>query len=161
MGPLDLSAVSGNREWQDTWQVRFAATYRWSSLLHCDTGRALEREIGNRLTETDDRFEDMKRLTVITIRSHLGKIKSSAESIASRRQTIETAEEGLRIARESYRAGVIKNSDLLGAELSLTEARAGYIKALYDYHVSLAALGRDGGEEARGLVVMEEGNENQ
>jgi len=154
-GSMEMSSVTGNREWQDTWQIRAAATYRWSSLIPFDSGRAMEREEKETLEGIDEKIKDLKRATVIAVRGHYGKIHSSSRSIVSQRNNIETATEGLRIARESYRAGVIRNTELLSAELSLTTARTGYIRALYDYSISMAALRRDAGADVDSILFRE------
>ena len=155
LGPMEMNTVTGNREWQDTWQVRVAATYRWSSLIPADTGRARAREEDERKKEIDEKLADMKRSTAIAVRSHYGRLRAAYDSIISQKKNIETADEGLRIARESYRAGVIRNADLLGAELSLTLARTGYIKALYDYNISTAALCRESGADVTAILFRE------
>ncbi|HOO70184.1 MAG TPA: TolC family protein [Spirochaetota bacterium] len=155
----DFSNLTGKREWQETWQVRVAATYRWSSLLPVDSQRALEREQKEKIKEAEERLIQVRRLTAITVRSLYGKLCTAYEAILSQEKNVETAEEGLRIARESYRAGVIKNADLLSAELSLTSARMGYIKGLYDYYVSMAELDRETGMQSSDIIFRENTNE--
>jgi len=157
--PFDLSQVTGTRQWQDTWQVRVAATYRWGDFLPVSTSRAREREEKAKLKEAELGLVQLKRMTAIAIRIHFGRLKTAYETILSSKQNIETAREGLRIARESYRAGVVKNADLLNAELSLTRARTGYISAVYSYYVSKAELEKEMGIEKNALVFMEDTNE--
>ncbi len=62
---------------------------------------------------------------------------------------------GLRIARESYRNGLVKNAELLDAELALTEARTGFIRSLHDYHVSRAELARQIGVGSDSMIFGE------
>ena len=62
----------------------------------------------------------MKQLIGISIRAGYSRLLTSSMTIKSQKENVESAEEGLRIARESYRAGVIKNSELLAAEFALT-----------------------------------------
>ncbi|MFW5861179.1 MAG: TolC family protein [Spirochaetota bacterium] len=157
MGPSpDLSQVTGEREWQNTWQVRVAATYRWGSLLPVDKVQAKKREEGYRLEEAGEKLLQLKRRIAINIRYNHTGLLSAYQSIQSQDENVNTAEEGLRIARESYRAGVITNAELLGSELALTEARTGYIKAVYEYHLSLARLNRETGTEIEHLIFGEE-----
>ena len=152
---MEMTSVTGNREWQDTWQVRAAATYRWSSLIPADTSRARAREENQRKNEMNEKLTDLKRATAIAVRSHHGRLCAAYDSIILQKKNIETADEGLRIARESYRAGVIRNSDLLSAELSLTLARTSYIKALYDYSINTAALCRESGADVTAILFRE------
>lgn len=152
---FDLSKISGTSEWQNTWQFRVAATYRWSSLIPADPTRAVEREEALKIHEADEEIARIKRLIGISIRAGYSRLVTSSMTIRSQRENVSTAEEGLRIAREAYRAGVIKNFELLAAELSLTNARTGYINAINGYYTSLAELKREMGVDNE-RVIMEE-----
>jgi outer membrane protein len=150
---MDFSGISGTDEWQKTWQVRVAATYRWGAVIPADPTRAAGREEALKLREAEEDLNKLKRLIGISIRSNYSKLNTSCLSIDSQKRNVETALEGLRIARESYKAGIIKNSDLLSAELSLTNARTGYINAIYGYYVSLAELKKDIGIEDDRIIL--------
>lgn len=152
-GYLDLSRIAGSGKWQGNWQVRVAATYRWGSLLPVDSGRAREREADERMKEAEAELDKVRRLIVISIKSSYSSLLTAHRSIDSHRENVETAREGLRIARESYRAGVITSADLFGAQVALTQARAGFIKGVNDYHLSLAKLKRETGIEDVGLLL--------
>jgi outer membrane protein TolC len=151
----DLSRLTGEREWQRNWQVNAAATYRWGTLIPAHGERALERKERLRIREMDERIEQIKRATAITVRSSYGSLVSACESIRSQKKNIETAEEGLRIAWESYRNGLVKNAELLDAELALTEARTGFIRALYDYYINRAELSRQTGAGSDSMIFGE------
>jgi len=142
---IDLSGISGTDEWQDTWQVRVAATYRWGAIIPADQTRAAEREEKLKLLEAEEELLQLKRLIGISIRSNYSRFITSFLTMKNQKENIAAAEEGMRIARESYRAGIIKNSELLSAELSLTNARTSYINAVYGHYVSLAELKKDTG----------------
>jgi outer membrane protein len=154
LGPMepDMSAITGTREWQTTWQIRVAATYRWGTLFPTDSIRALEREERLRIRQAEEELLKLKRIIAISIKSSYSGLVTSFHTIISRRDNVETAREGLRIAKESYRAGVIKNSELLSAQFSLTEARTGYINAVNQYYLSLAELKRETGIEDEKLI---------
>ncbi len=157
MGPFspDFSQISGTDQWQTTWQVRVAATYRWGSLLPTDPVKASVREEDEQLKLAAEELASVRKLIGISIRSGYSKLLTSSMTIKSQRENVATAEEGLRIARESYRAGVIKNSDLIAAEYALTSAKTGFINAVYNYHVALAELRREtGGDDA--IIFTEE-----
>jgi outer membrane protein len=152
---IDLSNVTGNDEWQKTWQVRVAATYRWGTLIPADSIRAAEREEKLKIKEAEEELLKLKRLIAISIRSNYSRLITSYLTIKSQKENVSTAEEGLRIARESYRAGVIKNSELLSTELTLTNARTGYINSIYGYYVSLAELKKEIGINDDGIIMEE------
>lgn len=152
VGYMDLSKIAGDGKWQPNWQVQIAATYRWSALLPFDSTRAQARESKERMKETEEEILKVKRLITISIKSSYSNLVTSCRTITSHRENVEKAKEGLRIARESYRAGVIKNSELIGAQVPLTQAQAGYINAVNTYYQSLAKLKKDIGVEDDGII---------
>jgi len=102
-----------------------------------------ERQQEIQMREAKEELNRLKHSIALSINSSYSKLVSAYLTIKSQKENIKTAQEGLRIARESYKEGIIKNSDLLAAELSLTKARTLYINALYSYYVALAELKRD------------------
>jgi outer membrane protein TolC len=151
----DFTQLSGDDRWQNTWQVRASATYRWSALMPTDRDSVQEREWELKAREAEAELEKLKQLTAISVRAACSKAATSSESVKSRRENVEAAKEGLRIARESYRAGVIKNSELLAAELALTGARADHISAIHSYYTAAAELKRETGLENLNIQSME------
>lgn len=156
---MDLSRIAGSGKWQPNWQVRVAATYRWGSLIPVDSIRAQEREARERMKEAEEEISKVKRLISISIKSSYSSLLTSQQTIYSHKSNVEKAKEGLRIARESYRAGVIKNSELFGAQVSLTQAQAGYINAINTYYQSLAKLRKDIGVEDESIIFGGEKHE--
>ncbi|HOJ28307.1 MAG TPA: TolC family protein [Spirochaetota bacterium] len=156
---IDLSAITGTRQWQTTWQVRVAATYRWGALAPVDTVQGVEREQKEKLKEINQQILQLKQAIAIAVRADYGRLMTAYQSMVSQRKNIETATEGLRVAKESYKAGVIKNADLLNAELQLTSARMGYIKAINDFWYAVAQLKKDTGFDCTDLIFAEVHNE--
>jgi outer membrane protein TolC len=152
IGYMDLSKIAGDRKWQPNWQVAVAATYRWSALIPADSTRAQAREARERMREAEEEISKVRRLVMISVKSSYSNLLTSYQTIYSHRENVEKAKEGLRIARESYRAGVIKNSELFGAQVLLTQAQAGYINAINTYYQSLAKLRKDIGTEDEGII---------
>ncbi len=155
--PPDFSQISGSDQWQNTWQVRVAATYRWGSLIPTDPVKAAVREEEESIRIAEEELGNVTKLIGISIRSGYSKLMTAALTIGSQKENVELAEEGLRIARDSYRAGVIKNSDLIAAEYSLTAARTGFVTAVHNYHVALAELRKETGSDDDGILFSEEG----
>lgn len=153
---MDLSSITGTREWQTTWQVRVAATYRWGALAPVDTVQGIEREQKEKLKEIEQQLQQLKQSIAIAVRADYGRLVTAYQTIVSQRKTIETAAEGLRVAKESYKAGVIKNADLLNAELHLTSARMGYIKAINDFWCAVAQLKKDTGFDCTDIIFSKE-----
>ena len=67
-------------------------------------------------------------------------VEASEERIYAQEKNIEQAEEALSIAEVRYRSGAITNLEVLDAQLTVTRARLGYLKALYDHNVAMAEL---------------------
>jgi outer membrane protein TolC len=143
--PIDFSQLTGDDKWQNTWQVKVAATYRWGSLFRVDSNSSFSREEALIAREGEEELMKLKRLIAININSGYSKLLTSYLTIVSQKENVETAGEGVRIARESFRAGVIKNSELLTSELALTSARTGYINAINSYYTALAELKKETG----------------
>jgi len=157
LGPvkIDMTPITGNKSWQNTWQVRVAATYRWGALLPVDPKRSEERESEEEMKESDEDLLRLKRRISISIKSSYLNFVTAYHSIMALRENVRSAEEGLRVARDSYRVGLIKNSELLTAELDLTSARSGFINAVNQYYISLADLKKELGSENDRLIFPE------
>lgn len=153
----DLSSITGSESWQTTWQIRVAATYRWGSLFPVDQVKAYVREEEEELKAVAEELENISRLICLSIRSSHAKLLTASLSIDTQKEGVALAEEGLRIARESYRAGVIKNSELIAAEYALTAAKTSLITSLYNYHVAVAELRKELGIAEDEIIFMEKG----
>jgi len=146
-GPFapDFSQLSGDDKWQNTWQVKLAATYRWGSLFQIDSNASYAREEEIIIKQAGEEMLKLKRLISININSGYSKLLTSYLTILSQKENVETAGEGLRIARESFKAGVLKNSDLISSEYALTSAKTSYITAINSYYSALADLKKEAG----------------
>jgi outer membrane protein TolC len=146
-GPFapDLSQISGDDKWQNTWQIKLAATYRWGSLFRLDSNSAFAKEEELMIKQAKEEMLKLKRLIAINVNSCYSKLLTAYLTIVSQKENVETATEGLRIAKESFRAGVIKNSDLLSSQFALTSAKTSYINAINSYYTALAELKKETG----------------
>jgi outer membrane protein len=158
-GYLNLSRIAGNGAWQPNWQVQIAATYRWGSLIPIDSTRAQEREAKIMMEEAGEELNKVTRLLTISIKSSYSNLLTAYQTIYSHKENVQKAQEGLRIARESFRAGVIKNSDLLAAQVQLIQAKTGYINSINTYYLSLAQLRKEIGVEDEAIILGGKGNE--
>lgn len=151
-GSPDFSRITGDREWQNIWQVRVAATYRWGALLPFESSSVHAKEEKINIQQAEVELLKLKRLIAISIKSNYSELLTSYYTIISRKENLGKAEEGLRIARESYRAGVIKNSELLAAQFALTEAQTGYVNSINRYYLSIAALQKEMGVDDENII---------
>ncbi len=154
-GPVqpDFSKLTGDSQWQNTWQVRVAATYRWGSLFNVDSNSSFSREENFRIQEGEQDLIKLKKLIAMNIKSGYSKLLTSYLTIVSQKENVDTAGEGVRIARESFRAGVIKNSELLASELALASAKTGYINAINTYYAALADLKKETGLSDDSIIL--------
>ena len=147
-----INDIKGTSAWQNTWQIRAAATYRWSSLIPADTNWANKRDEKIKMEQADVELVKIQRLVSISIKSGYYDLVTARKTIISHRENVEKSEEGLRIARESFKAGIIKNSELLASQLSLGEAKAGYINSVNKYYLALADLQREIGLDDESII---------
>jgi len=73
-------------------------------------------------------------------------LNNAQETLLSQEKNIDAAQESVRVAELNYNEGLITITDLGAAQVALSEARINYLRAIYDYAVSLAQM-----EKAIGL----------
>jgi outer membrane protein len=64
------------------------------------------------------------------------KFKEVNERYLSARQTVELAEEALRLANLMYKEGANTQLDVLNSQLALTQAKVNYISSLFEYQIA-------------------------
>ncbi|MDY6029022.1 MAG: TolC family protein [Acidaminococcaceae bacterium] len=88
--------------------------------------------------------EEAYRNTVDTVnldvRSNYLSLREAEKRIKTTEMAVAKAEEDFRIAQLSYRAGVATNTDVLDAQVALTDAKNNYFTAMYDYNTAKTNL---------------------
>ena len=69
-------------------------------------------------------------------------LHEASVSLQSLQETVELANESLRLARVLYSAGGSTQLDIMNAQLALTQARTQYATALYRYHIAHSQMER-------------------
>ena len=96
----------------------------------------------------------------LEIRQTYNRVEEARELITASEEAVRMAKRGVKIAVANYAQGVITSLEVMGARLALTQAKTNYIKALYDYIISIAKLEnamKGGGVGSKGLGAgMEE-----
>ncbi len=87
--------------------------------------------------ETQRQVRDAVELEV---RTDYLSMREAEKRISTTQVAVAQAEEDYHIAVVRYQAGVGTNIDVMDAQVALTEAKTNYVKALYDYNTSKAAL---------------------
>lgn len=77
-------------------------------------------------------------------------LNQAKESLLSQEKNVDAAQESVRVAELNYAEGLITITDVGAAQVALSEARINYLRAIYDYVISLAQL-----EKAMGLSGKE------
>lgn len=99
-----------------------------------------------RLDSLKHQLADVERLVELDVTQAYIQIQDAMAKVDSERGTVELAREGLRLAELRFEEGVGTQSEILDAELALTNAETKLIQALRDYAVSNAALERATGD---------------
>lgn len=90
--------------------------------------------------KTTEQIKDVKQKLKLVSQSAIIVLEDAKERIISQKKTLRLAERSLELANASYKAGVLNQIDVQGAELSLSQSRLAYLQAIYDYQVAKAEL---------------------
>jgi outer membrane protein TolC len=82
----------------------------------------------------------------LEVAQSLFNVNQAKEKITVAAGAVRQATENHRITNEKYKMGLMLNSDVVDAQLSLFLARTTYTQALVDYEVALAKLSQSIGE---------------
>ncbi|MFO7889642.1 MAG: TolC family protein [bacterium] len=102
----------------------------------------------NRLSQ-NKKLEQVKRNVALEAQQSYFYLKQAKKKISVTRETVESAEEDLRLNKEKYRLGSGTMLDLLNAQVSYSQAKSDYIQSLYDYKYAIARV-----EKAMGVLVQ-------
>lgn len=145
-GHMPQVAASATQQWSDknwpgdengNWAVGVNV-----SMNVFDTGVTLSKIHG---AEADlQKAEETYRNTVdsvnLDVRSNYLGLREAEKRISTTKLAVEQADEDYRIAQLRYMSGVGTNTDVLDAQVALTQAKTNYTQALYDYNTSKTAL---------------------
>ncbi len=99
-------------------------------------------EARSRVTSLEHQLADLERLVELDVTQAHISIEDAMAKMESERGTVTLAEEGLRLAELRFQEGVGTQSEILDAELALTNARTALFNALREYAVANASLER-------------------
>lgn len=146
---LPTVAISGNYNYwanylnfkKDTWQNFYAFNLvvsiplfnGFSAPAKVAEAKAMIREIEHMEKGLIDRIKFEVESAILTL-------NQARESLLSQGKNIEQAQESVRVAELSYAEGLATILDVDSAQVALSEARINYLRALYEYTISLAQL---------------------
>lgn len=122
-----------------TWNVSVGVSYslwNWGATID----KTQQAEAG--FEQAKDNLNLFKDAVTLDVNQSYYNLVKSREKIIVARQTVKQAEENYRITDEKFKQGLTLNSELLDAEVALTQARTDYVQALADYELSIAKMDR-------------------
>lgn len=145
-GHMPQVAATASQAWSDTnwpgdengkWAVGVGV-----EMNVFDTGVTLSKIHGAEadLKKAEETYRDTVNAVNLDVRSNYLGLREAEKRIGTTKLAVEQADEDYRIAQLRYMSGVGTNTDVLDAQVALTQAKTNYTKALYDYNTSKTAL---------------------
>lgn len=145
-GHMPQVAASASQSWSDTnwpgdengnWGVGVSV-----EMNVFDTGVTLSKIHGAEadLKNAEETYRNTVDSVNLDVRSNYLGLREAEKRISTTKLAVEQADEDYRIAQLRYMSGVGTNTDVLDAQVALTQAKTNYTKALYDYNTSKTAL---------------------
>ncbi len=129
----------GEEEWGEEWNLSLVLSMPlfdgWANRARVAQRRSEVRQIELSLGQLEAGID-------LEVKKAYWDVRASEERISAQEKNIEQAEEALSIAEVRYQTGAITNLEVLDAQLTVTRAHLGYLKALYDNNVAMAELER-------------------
>jgi len=147
-----LSAQTGNRVTEypgfdsstNSWSVVGAAS--WTIF----DGLGRENRIKEAAANLDSQKaakEQVRNGVALEVRDVCFTLKSAAETIASAKKAVSSAEENQKVSSLRFMSGAGTNLEVLDAQVSLTQARINYLQSLFDLETARAKLNKVVGKE--------------
>ncbi len=90
--------------------------------------------------KNEETIIDVKQKLKIQSQGILLRIEEAKSRIKANYETIKLAERGYELANSSFKSGVVRQIDVLDAELLLTQSRLAYLNSIYDYMTAKSDL---------------------
>lgn len=145
-GHMPQVSASASQNWSDdnwpgdengNWGVGVSV-----SMNIFDTGVTLSKIHGAEadLAKAEETYRDTIDSVMLDVRSTYLGLREAEKRINTTQVAVSKAEEDFHIAQVRYMAGVGTNTDVLDAQVALTDAQNNYVQSLYDYNTSKTAL---------------------
>lgn len=122
-----------------TWDVSVGLSYNlWNWGATIDKTEQAEAN----LEQAKDNFKLLKDAVTLDVNRSYYNLVKAHEKVIVAKQTVKQAEENYRVTDEKFKQGLTLNSELLDAEVALTQAKTDYVQSLVDYELSYAQLDR-------------------
>jgi outer membrane protein TolC len=133
--------ATGDKHWpadeESNWTVGVQA-----SLTIFDTGvtRSKAHAAEANYFSAEEAYRDTIDAVMLDVRSQYLNLREAEKRISTTEVAVSQAEEDYRIAQLRYQAGVGTNTDVLDAQVALTNAQTNYLQSVYDYNISKTNL---------------------
>jgi outer membrane protein len=130
-------------QFADTWDIGLNISFElwnWGATAHQTT------EAKAQYLQTLDLLGTMKDRIALEVTQNYLSLQQAKEKIEVARQSVGQAEENFRITNDKYKEGLSLTTDLLDADVALTQAKTNYTQALVDYEIAEARLVKSIGE---------------
>ncbi len=123
--------------WKNTWNVTFALSMPIFDGL---ATRSRVKQAKSTVRQIELGKEQLINGITIEVRSAYSKFVEAKELLKAQEETVQQAQESLRIANIMYKNGMITTVELMDTELAFTQAQTNYSNALNDYVIAIASL---------------------
>ncbi len=139
-GHMPQIAASASQNWKDSnwpgdengnWGVGVQVT-----MNIFDSGVTVSKIHGAEaeLAKAHESYRDTVDLVNLDVRTNYLSMREAEKRIDTTKLAVSQAEEDYRIAQLRYMNGVGTNTDVLDAQVALTDAKTNYLQAMYDYN---------------------------
>ncbi len=145
-GKLPTVAASASQRWADDdfpgtddngWSVGLTAT--WTPFDSGVTNAQIKKS-NSEVEKSLQTAKQTKDAVQLEVRQAYLNMIEAEKRISTSQVTVDQAEEDFKIAQVRYSAGVGTNTDVIDAQVALTQAKNNYIQAMYDFNTSKANL---------------------
>jgi outer membrane protein len=124
-------------KWMPSWNMTFALSF---PLFDGFATKARVKQANGAVNQIKIGKGQLINGITLEVRSAYLSFGEAKDLLNVQQETIQQAEESLRIANLRYKNGLITNVELTDTELALTQAQTNYSNALNDYIIALAKL---------------------
>ena len=125
--------------WDESWDVGVAATW---SLWDGGRARADATLAGSVAAAAEQRLAEFDSIVALEVRQRMLEIDSGRAAVAAADDTVRAAAEARRVVTERYGAGVIAQTEVLDADVTLLEAELDRTRAIAGVRFAEARLAR-------------------
>lgn len=133
----EFDDIFKDENWKNTWSLTFALSIPIFDGL---ATRAKVKQAESAVKQVQIAKQQLINGIALEVRSAFFSFQEAKELLKAQEETVQQAQESLRIANLRYKNGMITNVELMDTELALTQAQTNYSNALSDYMIAIARL---------------------